>query len=364
MTTNVIPIFQPELPPLAAYTDQLEDIWASKMVSNFGDQARKLESIIQNYLGTKHARVVTSGDMGLLLALKSLDLEPGDEVIVPSFTFNSTVNAIVWNGLQPVFADINPKTLCIDPADIELRITPRTKAILGVHVFGNPCDVDTLKLLAKEYKLKLLFDSAHAYGSKYRGKKIGGWCDFDVFSLSGTKLVTSGEGGIVATNDEVLIKRIDYLRNFGFQNDYDSQYLGLNGKMSEFHAALGALTLPKIDAVVSKRNKLVKKYITAFSDVPQISFQEVHADDVSAYKDFCILVPDRDALAEALTKAGIMTKKYFFPIHQMQYYQHLESTHLKNTNKIAQQVLCIPLFNTITAQQQERVITAIKSFFS
>lgn len=362
LNKSTIPVFLPELPDLELYKRELEKIWNSKIISNNGEYARELENEIQSYLGNHRARVVVSGDIGLTIALQSLGIESGGEVIVPSFTFNSTVNSIAWNHLTPVFADINLGSFCIDVKDVESKITSRTKAILATHVFGNPCDISSLKKLASRHSLFLLFDSAHALGSIYQGEKIGGQSDIDVFSLSGTKLVTSGEGGIIVAKDDNLLSKIDYIRNYGFQKDYNSHFLGLNGKMSELHAALGLLSIPRIDLVVAQRNRIAQEYKRRLSEVPVIKFQEVRGGDLCSYKDFSILAPKRDQLALFLENNGVMTKKYFFPVHKMDYFTN-KDLKLSTTDFVAENILCLPIFNLISEEQIETVCKLIVAFY-
>ena len=228
----MIPITRPALPPLAEYVAILERIWDTRMLSNFGEFATSLEVLAADYLGAECVLTVSSGDVALILSLRALMLPPKTRVLVPSFTFNSTVNAILWNDLTPVFVDIDPETLNMDPADAAGRIEG-AGAILATHVFGNPAPVDELAALASSVGARLLFDAAHGYGSLRRGKHVGTFGDAEVFSMSGTKPVTSAEGGLFATSDPELAERFRYLRAYGFQTDYHSRYVGLNGKLSD-----------------------------------------------------------------------------------------------------------------------------------
>src|SRR3989338_7489704 len=264
-----IPFFKPSLPPLPAYTKNLEHIWETKMISNFSFYSSKMEQIIASYLNIdpEHVIVISSADTGLLISISILNIPQNSEIILPSFTFNSTANVVVWNRMIPVFADINKQTLNMDPIDVKKKITGKTKAILATHVFGNPCDINSLRKIAKENNCYLLFDAAHAYGAKYRKNKVGSLADIEVFSFSGTKLATSAEGGVIVTRNKILAQRARMARNFGFTDDYNSQILGLNGKISEFNAALGYLTLPHIDSYVEKRNKVASIYRSELHDV-------------------------------------------------------------------------------------------------
>lgn len=356
-----IPIAKPSLPIWEDYILGLKKVWKSRLLSNFAEYSQKYEEVAVKYLGIKWVRVVGNADLGLILALSALDLKPNAEVITPSFTFNSTVNAVRWNGLKVVFADINKETWCLDPKDVEHKITPKTKAILATHIFGNPCKIEELRTLAKKYRLYLLFDSAHAYGSLYHGFKIGILGDIEVFSFSGTKEVTSGEGGIIVTKNEELYNKITLARNYGFMNDYNGVRLGLNGKISEMNAIMGWLNLPRIEEKISKRLILAGNYKKMLANVGDIDFQLIEKENRSVYKDFGILTNRRDSLAEFLEVKGIQTKKYFRPVHLMDYYKN--EIKLPVTEKIANKCLCIPIYNEMIKEEQDYVIEKIIEFY-
>jgi dTDP-4-amino-4,6-dideoxygalactose transaminase len=358
-------IYKPSLPKLIQYERQLDNIWKSRKISNFAYYATKLENISKKYIGTNNIISITNADMGLILSLSVLDLPKGSEIILPSFTFNSTANAVLWNGLKPVFADINKNTFCIDPDDVEKKITKKTKAILGTHIFGNACDVDKLKEISSRNKLTLIFDAAHGYGAKYKNRRVGTLGDIEVFSLSGTKVVTSAEGGLIATNDNELMQKLMLARNYGYKTDYNSLALGMNGKISELNAALGCLTLPKIDKYVYLRNIIAKKYIEELSCIKDISFQEVPDYNLSTYKDFAILTDKRNELSEFLNHKGIETKKYFYPIHLMSYYSEYANQKLPNTEGVYNKILCLPIHNDYALNKDfYKVTDAIKQFYN
>lgn len=357
-----IPVCRPTLPKLSDYVSGLEEIWQSRMLSNFGKYANQFEQITSNYLGTKLVKIVGNADIGLTLAVAAFGFSEDDEVILPSFTFNSTANCIVWNKLKPVFADIDKDDFCLDPVDVEKRITPKTKMILATQVFGNPCKIEELRQLANKYCLKLMFDSAQAYGSIYKGNKVGLHGDIEVFSFSGTKVVTSAEGGVVVSNNQELLNKVSLGRNFGFLSDYNSTQIGSNGKISEFNALLGCLTLPSIEEELVTRFVIVDKYIKDLAGVGDIRFQKIHEGNRSVYKDMPILTSRRDELADYLQAADIQTKKYFFPIHQMDFYK--TGLVLPVTEEIASTCLCIPLYNEMTTEEQNYVISTIKNFYA
>jgi dTDP-4-amino-4,6-dideoxygalactose transaminase len=355
---------RPELPPLERYVELLRRIWDGKMLSNFGPLAREFESIAQAYLHNPHVRAIASADLGLMTAIAALDLPEGSEAIVASYTFNSTVNAILWNGLTPVFAEIDPETLTIDSADVARLVTPRTTVVLGTHVFGNPCDDDALK--AAVGLVPIVYDAAHAYGSRYRGRPCGGGSlgTFEVFSFSGTKLVTSAEGGLVATSDAALARKLEYLRAYGFQGDYESHLVGLNGKISELNAALGVLTLGSVERAVLRRQAIVARYRTALADVAGISFQRVDPRDRSTHKDFAILCADteqRDRIEAALTLGQIQTKRYFRPAHTMRAYRRWATRPLLRTDDVYGRILCLPIFNELPDTDVDRIAAVVRT---
>jgi dTDP-4-amino-4,6-dideoxygalactose transaminase len=359
----VIPIMRPQLPPLERYVELLRRVWDSHMLSNFGPLAREFEGGAQRYLGNSHVRAIASGDIGMIAAIAALDLPEGSEAIVPSFTFNSTVNAIAWNGLVPVFADIDRATLNADPADVAAAITSRTSLIVATHVFGNPCDADALKAAARG--IPVIFDAAHAYGSRYRGRACGGGTlgTFEVFSFSGTKLVTSAEGGLVAAADGEMARKLEYLRAYGFQGDYESHMVGLNGKLSELHAALGMLTIEMIEASVARRHEIAARYRELLADVPGIAFQRVDPRDRTTWKDFPLLLPDgatRDRVEAALTAQQVQTKRYFRPAHTMRGYRHWAGGPLQVTEDVYGRILCIPIFNELPDSDIERIADIVR----
>lgn len=358
---NAIPIARPSLPDLSEYVKLLEDLWKSRILSNFGTYARLWERKAQSYLGNESVRAVSSCDLGLVIALAALDLPKGSECILPSFTFNSTANCVVWNGLKPVFCDVDLATFNPDPATIERLITPNTSGVICTHVFGNPCDIDALRQIADRHGLPLIFDAAHAFGSLYQGRHVGSFGDIEIFSFSGTKVVTAAEGGLIASISPDITERVEHLRGYGFFEDYNSRYIGLNGKISELHAALGCLTIDNVEAAVARRNSLAGRYRELLGDIESISFQRIRGADRTTYKDFAIVCAERrDDLGDSLAQAGIQTKKYFRPIHQMTAFVNYGDISLPNTEWLADHVLCIPIFNDMSDDQVEQVAGAIR----
>lgn len=362
----MIPITRPDLPSLKEYETLLGEIWQSRMLSNFAVFAQRLEQLTADYLSVP-VRVVVSGDVGLILSIAALELPKGSSVVVPSFTFNSTVNAILWNGLRPVFADIDPLTLNLDSASADEAVERfGAPLIVATHVFGNPADIDRLRSVASRHGARLIFDAAHAYGADHNGQKVGGFGDAEVFSLSGTKLVTTAEGGLIASADPDLMERIAYLRGYGFRNDYNSRFIGMNGKMSELHAALGTLTLARVDAAVAIRHDLVAKYKARLAGLP-ITFQKVLPTDKSTYKDLALLFESEDArsrIEQTLAEAGVQTKRYFLPCHTQSAYVDLPRLPLPSTEVVAARSLCIPIFNDLTQSEVDLIVEGISRTIS
>jgi dTDP-4-amino-4,6-dideoxygalactose transaminase len=287
---------------------------------------------------------------------------------VQSFTFNSTVNALLWNRLTPVFVDIDPETLNVDCDDLQRRLTPATRAIVVTHIFGSPLPIDRVLEIAARHRLRVVVDAAHAYGATYRGMKIGDprLGDFQVFSFSGTKAITCAEGGLIASATAEGMSRIEYLRAYGFQNDYVSRVVGLNGKLSELHAALACLTVDGVEEAVAARQRKAERYRTALGREPRIRFQAMLSGARSTYKDFAILCPERrDELAASLQAAGIQTKTYFRPTHRMPAYERYQSPQddLGDTQAAADAVLCLPMFNELADEDIDRVSQAILRFY-
>jgi dTDP-4-amino-4,6-dideoxygalactose transaminase len=364
----VLPVARPSLPPLAEYVRLLEDVWQTRMLSNFGKYAQLFEAKAQAFLGNPHTRSVVSCDIGLVLSIAALGVAEAGECLVQSFTFNSTVNAILWNRLTPVFVDIDPRTINVDVTDLERRITPATRAIVVTHVFGSPLPIDRVMEIAARHRLPVVVDAAHAYGAAFRGMPIGDprLGDFQVFSFSGTKQVTSAEGGLVAAAREEDLSRLEYLRAYGFRNDYISVCVGLNAKLSELHAALGCLAVDGVEEAVSARRQSATRYRERLGRNPGIRFQEELEEARSAYKDFSILCPGRrDELSEHLYRAGVQTKKYFVPLHTMPAYARFRrpDDDLADTEEIARTVLCLPMFNELEEADVERVSGSILDFY-
>lgn len=358
---------KPTLPPLQRVLKTYRPVYDSGVITN-ADLVTRFEAAARERLSAAHCVAVSSCTSGLAMVLRALDLK--GEVILPSFTFFATGHAILWNGLTPVFADCDAETWTLDPASVEAGITERTSAIVAVHLYGNPCDVDALERIAAKHRLRLIFDAAHGFGSVYRGRPVGQFGDAEVFSLSPTKLLVAGEGGLVSTSDAALAHRIRAARNYGDLGAYDPELLGFNARMTEFNAALALAGLGMMKAKIGRHNKIADLYTSCLAGVPGLRFQTVCKQDVSTYKDYSVLVDadefglSRDRLAEALLAENIVTKKYFSPpLHkQMLYRQFWKSQDGSgwNTDYIADTVLSLPVYESLSDETVEAVGYAIK----
>lgn len=361
----MIPIMRPWLPPLEDYVGLLQGIWASRMLSNFGELATALEAQCASYLDSPHVLSASSGDIALALAIRALDLPAGSRVLVPSFTFNSTVNAVLWNGHRPVFVDIDAATLTVDPADVATRVDGAA-AIVATHVFGNPAAVERLAEIARSAGVRLLYDAAHGYGSLHGERRVGTFGDAEVFSLSGTKPVTSAEGGLFTTADPDLADRFRYLRAYGFQADYHARFVGLNGKMSELHAALGLLTMARIEEALAARRLHVDGYLEGLGDLRaagEVTVQQVAPGDRSTYKDFAVLFRNRatrDRVERALGDSRIQTKRYFRPCHRMDAYAAHAERALPVTDWVYDRILCLPIFEELAEADRDLVLDVVE----
>jgi dTDP-4-amino-4,6-dideoxygalactose transaminase len=288
------------------------------------------------------------------------------DVIVPSFTFFATGHAIRWNELRPVLADCDRRTWNVDIGDIESKITPQTSAIVAVHMYGNPNDVGALERLAARHGLRLIFDAAHAFGSKRGGVPVGQFGDAEVFSFSPTKLLVAGEGGLVATNDALLAQNLRVMRNYGDNGSYDPEWIGLNARMPEFNAALALAGLPLVEAKVARRNEIARLYTERLAGLPGLRFQAVDPSDVHTFKDYSIHVTreefgvNRDELAAALLAENIETKKYFYPpLHKQKHYKQFKNIDLAATDFVAENILSLPIYEALPNETIERIVESI-----
>ncbi|NPE27393.1 DegT/DnrJ/EryC1/StrS family aminotransferase [Methanococcoides sp. SA1] len=369
-SNEVIPITKPTLPDFQEVETEISEIVSSGMLTNH-THVRTFEEKAAEYLGAKYAVAVSSCTSGLMLSIKLMGLK--GEIIIPSFTFHATAHAIKWNGLKLKFVDIDPETYLIDPEKVEEMITPETSAICGVHTFGNPCDIDHLQDIATDKNLKLYFDAAHGFGSKYKNKNIGCFGDAEVFSLSPTKLVVAGEGGLVTTNDKELRDKLVLGRNYGDGGNYNCTFAGFNARMSEINALLATHTLKNIEKNVKQRNYLASRYKELLQDLPGIGYQKISDDSRTTYKDFSIYVDskqfgmDRNVLNEKLTIQNINSKKYFYPpVHKQDAYTDYANCdkNLPMTHQVAENVLSLPLWSDMPEKYIDRICDSIKNIWN
>ncbi len=360
-----IPITRPLLPAFDTVAGGVREMLASGMVTK-GRWLRQFEDALAAHLGVRHAVAVSSCTTGLMLTYQALGLT--GEVIVPSFTFMATVSALVWNGLRPVFVDVDPATTNIDPAAAARAITPRTSAIVAVHNFGAPADIAALEALAARHGLPLLFDAAHGFGARYAGQPVGAQGAAQVFSLSPTKLLIAGEGGVVATNDDALAAAVRVGREYGNAGDYDSRFAGINARLPEFNACLGLHSLALLEDAAQHRGRVADLFRRELGRLPGISFQTVRPQDRSSYKDFAITVdPDacgltRDTLALALAADGVDTRKYYDPpCHRHTAYRQFAPPEgaLPGTNLLAARSLSLPIWSHMSAAVAQDICAAL-----
>jgi len=361
---QTVPLAKPLLPGFQDLSAEFEDILRNGILSK-GQHVASLEDRVAEALEVKHAVAVSSCTTGLMLTYQALDLT-GD-VIVPSFTFMATVSALRWAGLRPVFADVDLETTNLSLPAVRAAITPQTNAIVAVHNFGNPADIDGLREIADQYRLRLIFDAAHGFGSRYKNDPVGFQGDAQVFSLSATKLVVAGEGGIVATNDDDLASRIRVGREFGNCGSYDSEVPGLNGRLPELNSLLARHSLGNLESAVAVRNSIAAFYRQELCRLPGIHLQQMRASDRSSYKDFAIIVDrdsfglTRDELALTLKAENIETRAYYDPpVHkQCAYRQFAPVEPLFNTDALSSGVLCLPIWSGMDLEIPSKICAAI-----
>lgn len=360
-------VTQPYLPPLAELILHLEQIWESRILTNGGPFHQALEQALAEFLNVPHVSLFNNATIGLIAALQALELR--GEVITTPYSFVATANALVWNGLKPVFVDIDPATMNIDADQIEASITEETSAIMPVHCYGRPCDVERIQAIANKHGLKVIYDSAHAFGVIKLGESLHRYGDLSVLSMHATKVFNTFEGGLVASHDVGMKLKIDQLKNFGYVNETTVVLAGINGKMNEFSAALGMAQLPHLSEAIEMRADIDRRYREALADEPGIQFLPHGEGYEPNYSYFPILVkPDyaepRDSLYSRLKENQIFPRRYFYPlISEFPMYRDLESArpgNLPHASAIASQVLCLPIYPGLAVEDQDRIIRLIR----
>ena len=370
----MITVTSPLLPPLEEFVPYLEKIWESKWITNMGHFHEQLEKALADYLGVEFVSLFTNGTLPLVTALQALDIRDG-EVITTPYSFVATSHAIWWNGLQPVFVDIDPVTGCMNPERIEAAITSRTKAIMPVHVYGTPCDTTSIRRIAERYGLKVIYDAAHAFSVSKNGRSILLEGDVATLSFHATKTYNTIEGGALICHSAEMKQKIDYLRNFGFEDEVTVVAPGINSKMDEVRAAYGLLNLKHVDKAIARRKEVARQYVKGLKDTKGIRLYEpimrsfINREVQLNYSYFPIFVKEeqygmtRDELYEKLESEGIYSRRYFYPlISTFSIYKELPSAspeNLSNANLVANEVICLPMHHGLSEEVVEKVISII-----
>lgn len=367
MNKDIITVTSPLLPNLDEFTESLKEIWESKWITNNGQFHQKLEAALAEYLKVPYVSLFTNGTLPLLTALQALRIT--GEVITTPYSFVATTHGLWWNGIKPVFVDIDPSTGNIDPQRIEAAITPRTTAILPVHVYGKPCDTEAIQSIADKYGLKVIYDAAHAFGVEVNGESLLNAGDMSTLSFHATKVFNTIEGGAMVMHDEKTKQRIDYLKNFGFANEMEVVGPGINSKMDEIRSAYGLLNLKQVDAAIAARQKVAVAYREALRNVDGISFWDDMPGVRHNYSYFPIFVDaekygmTRDELYMKMKDQGVWGRRYFYPlISEFSTYRGLESSrpeNLPNAHMMADTVICLPMHHALTEAEIDKIIMVI-----
>lgn len=365
---KTITVTSPLLPDLKEFEKSLEDIWSRKWLTNNGEYHKKLEAALSEYLGVPYLSLFTNGTLPLITALQALRIT--GEVITTPYSFVATTHSIWWNGIKPVFVDVEEKTGNIDPAKIEAAITPRTTAIMPVHVYGTPCRTDEIQRIADKYGLKVIYDAAHAFGVTVGGKSVLEEGDISTLSFHATKVFNTVEGGALICRDEATKKRIDYLKNFGFADEVTVVAPGINSKMDEFRSSYGLLNLKQVDKAIESRKATALKYREGLKDVPGVRWLEDIEGVRHNYSYFPLFIDEekygmsRDELYARLKEHNILGRRYFYPlISEFSTYRGLESAAPENlpvAHKLASSVICLPMYAFMEEEDVERVVECVR----
>lgn len=367
MTDKPVYVTSPLLPSLEDFTLSLKEIWNSKILTNNGDFHKKLEKELAAYLKVPYLCLFTNGTLPLITALQAMRIT--GEVITTPFSFVATTHSLWWNGIKPVFVDIDPQTCNLDPEKIEAAITPRTTAIMPVHVYGKPCNTKRIQEIADKYGLKVIYDAAHAFGVEVNGESILKAGDMSTLSFHATKVFNTLEGGALIVRDEQTKKRIDYLKNFGFASETEVVAPGINSKMDEVRAAFGLLNLKIVDNAISARKQVATQYREKLREVPGITIFEDMQNVRHNYSYFPIFINEevygmtRDELYFKMKEQNIWGRRYFYPlISTFSTYRGLESAKPENLSiatKMANSVICLPIHHALTTEDVEGVVALI-----
>ena len=365
--SHPIYVTQPYLPPLDEFIPYLEEIWQTKTLTNGGPFHQQLERALCEYLGVRHLALFSNGTLGLVSALQALRVT--GEVITTPYSFVATAHSLLWNGIKPVFVDVQADTLNLDPAKIEAAITPQTTAIMPVHCYGYPCDVDAIQKIADNYNLRVIYDAAHAFGVRNAKGSVLLHGDLSVLSFHATKVFNTFEGGAIVCPDAKIKQRIDHLKNFGFVDEVTVVAPGINGKMSEINAAFGLLQIKHVDHAIARRKAIAREYREALHGIRGIRYFGQNCDHVENHSYFPILIESqyplrRDVLFEKLKTNEIFARRYFYPlISEFPMYRGMPSAHRDNlpvAYAAAQQVLCLPIYPSLASHEIEKIVRLIK----
>lgn len=364
---SFITVTSPLLPPLEEFQKLLADIWQRKWITNNGHYHQELEKALAEYLGVPYISLFTNGTLPLITALQTLRIT--GEVITTPYSFVATTHSIWWNGIKPVFVDVDPVTGNLNPDKIEAAITPRTTAIMPVHVYGTPCDTERIQAIAHQYGLKVIYDAAHAFGVKVKGESILNAGDISTLSFHATKTYNTVEGGALVCHDAAMKQRVDYLKNFGFAGETEVVAPGINSKMDEVRAAYGLLSLRYVDAAIDARRKVAEQYREALRGIPGLRIMEDVPGVTHNYSYFPIFVNEseygesRDSLYFRLKDQGVLGRRYFYPlISSFSTYRGLESASPANlpvATRMADEVICLPLHHELQEPDIEKVLKQV-----
>lgn len=362
-------VTRPTMPRFEDYVERLRPIWESRWLTNMGPVHDELEEALRRYLEVQHLSLMCNGTMALMVALQALRIT-GGEVITTPFTYPPSIHVLYWNRIRPVFVDIEPRTFTIDPANIEAHITPDTQAILGVHVYGNPCDVASIQRIADRHGLKVIYDAAQVFGVALEGRSLLEWGDLSTLSFHATKIYSTVEGGAIVASNREQKERIDFLKNFGIADEETVIGPGINGKMNEFQAAFGLLRLAEIDDEIAHRHTLADIYRRELAGMPGLKMLGELPGVRRNYAYFPILVDaaeygvSRDELYTLLKKFNIHPRKYFYPLcSSYPCYAGLPSADprkLPISERVARQVLCLPIYGTLETTTVEHICKVIQ----
>lgn len=345
----MINVTKPFLPPIEKYIEYVQGIYKRNWLTNNGPLVNELELRLKEYLGLSHLLYLNNGTIALQIVIKALDLK--GEIITTPFSYVATTSSIVWQGCKPVFVDIDPESLNIDPEKIEAAITPNTSAILATHVYGNPCDVEAIAAIAEKHRLRVVYDAAHCFGTRYKNKSVYDYGDASIASFHATKLFHTVEGGAIITNDPALTKRMAFMRNFGHNGPEDFAEVGINGKSSEFHAAMGLANLDHIDDILVKMKSLAAHYNEKLKNL-RVARPLINTDTAYNHAYYPIIFETEAALLKAVTELQsnwVYGRRYFYPpLHALRY---VSSGQLPVAEEISRRVLCLPMYVELSNEE-------------